>query len=297
MRGISILLVVTAGCWRGDSSSTPVSPAESVTRVTSMQELVAALRPNATIALAPGDYAIDKLARTPGPHHRWANVFEGSEYPEFEEQDMFVIENLHDVTIKAAEPRARTRLVTGIASATVIVVKDSTNVTFQDLSIGHSVEGTCGGGVVIVLGGSNVRLDSCRLSGSGTFGVEAYRTKNLSVTRSRIFHTSEGALRIFDTDGVSIADTTIDDNKSVSSFVIIAGSQRVTLDRLVIRNNRITDTAVDDQSIFSIGENTPVTVRDTQIIGNTAEFFRAGALKSENLTLRDNVWTTAEVAP
>jgi len=261
-----------------------------------MQELVAALRPNATIALAPGDYAIDKVARTSGPHHRWANVFEGNEYPDFEEQDMLVLENLHDVTIRAADPGARTRLVTGIASATVIVLKDSTNVTLQGLSIGHSVEGTCGGGVVIVLGGSNVRLDGCKLSGSGTFGVEAYRTKDLSVTKSRIFHTSEGAIRIFDTDGVSISDTTIDDNKSVSSFVIIGSSKRVNLDRLVIKNNGITDTAVDDQSIFSIS-NSAVTVRDTQIIGNTAEFFRAGTLRTENLTLRDNIWATAEVAP
>jgi len=148
-----------------------------------------------------------------------------------------------------------------------------------------------------VLGGSSIRIDGCKLSGSGTFGVETYRTKDLSVTRSRIFHTSEGAIRIFDTDGASIADTTIDDNKSVSSFFIIAGSQRVRLERLVIKNNIYTDTAVDDQAVFSIGDTADVTVRDTQVVGNSTEFFRSGTLRTENLTLRDNTWSTAEVAP
>jgi hypothetical protein len=210
---------------------------------------------------------------------------------------MLVLENLHDVTIRAANPRARTRLVTSIASATVVVLKDCTNVTLQDLSIGHSVEGTCGGGVVIVLGGSNVRIDGCKLSGSGTFGVESYRTKDLSVTRSRIFHTSEGALRIFETDGLTVADTMIDDNQSVSSFVIVAGSKRVSLDRLVIKNNRYTDTAVDNQAVFSIGDDDVVDLRDSQIIGNTAEFFRDGTLRTENVTLRDNTWATAEAVP
>jgi hypothetical protein len=293
-RAAIVVLAAVAGCRRADPPpSRP--PADPAIRVTSMTELLAALRPGATIALAPGDYEIDRLPRTAGPHHRWGNVFEGDEYPHFPDQDMLVLEHLHDVTIRAERPDARPRLVTGIASATVLVLVDCTDVTLADLSLGHSVEGTCGGGVIAVVGGAGVRIAGCELSGSGTFGVEAYRTRDLQVVRSRIFHTSEGALRIHDTDGATITDTRIHDNTSTDSFVLVTGSPRVTLERLVIEDNHYTDTAVDDQALFAIGDSPDTSLRDTRIVGNTTEYFRVGDLAVTNVTLRDNTWVSGEV--
>lgn len=291
------LLVAATGCWRSGSAPGSDPAPDPPVRVASMPDLLAALRSSTTIALAPGDYQIDEVARVPGPHHRWANVFEGTEYPDFEDQDMLVLEDLHDVTLRAEQPGARPRLVTGIASATVLVLRNCTNVTLQDLSIGHSVEGTCGGGVVTVLGGSGVRITGCDLSGSGTFGVEAYQTTDLRVARSRIFHTSEGAVRIFSSDGAAVVDSVVDDNTSLDSFFFVHGSRGVTFERLEIRNNRYQNTAVDDQALFKIGATEGAVLRDAQIVGNSAEYFLVGDLATERVAARDNTWVTAETGP
>lgn len=289
------LLLGLAGCAGGASPTPPLRGTvdhRPEVRVTTAAELVAALRSHTQVVLAPGDYQLDALPRTRGPHHRWGAFFEGHEYPEFE-QDMLVLEGLRDVTLRSERPGAA-RLVTGIASATVVVLADCEGVTLQDLSIGHSVEGTCGGGVVMVLGGARVHVDGCALSGSGTFGVEAYRTRDLRVARTHIFHTSEGALRVFDSDGVTVRDTRIADNTSVGSFVVLDRARRVALERVVFEDNHYDDTAVDDQALLAVSDSPGVTLRDAVVRRNSAEYFRVGDLEVEHLTQTDNRWTVAE---
>ncbi len=286
-----------AGCWRAEPPPAPLvpDPADVEVRVGSMAALIAELdgidaSPRRTIVVAPGDYQIDSLPRSNGRHHRWATVFEGIDYPDQVDHHMLVLEDLHDVTIRAEFPMVRPRLLTGVSSATVIVLENCTNVTLQDLEIGHSVEGTCGGGVVMVLGGSNVRIVGCALSGSGTFGIETYRTRDLHVARTRIFHTSEGAIRLNSTNGADIVDTVLDHNHTTSSFVTIAGSRRVTFDRLVVRDNHIVDTAVEAQAVFSAVDSKSTLVRDAKVLRTTAEYLISGDVVTEAMTQRGNTW-------
>lgn len=290
-------VAVQVGCWRTEPPSAPPvpGPAEPAVRVSSMTALIGELdvidgSPRRTIVLAPGDYQIDSLPRSNGRHHRWATVFEGVDYHEPVDHHMLVLEDLHDVTIRAEDPTVRPRLLTGISSATVLVLENCSNVTLQDLEIGHSVEGTCGGGVVMVLGGSNVRIVGCALSGSGTFGIETYRTRDLHVASTRIFHTSEGAIRLSSTEGADIVDTVLDHNHTTSSFVTIAGSRGVTFDRLVVRDNHFVDTAVEAQAVFSAVDSTGTLVRDTKVLRNTAEYLVSGAVVTEAMTVRGNTW-------
>ncbi len=287
-----------AGCWRAEPPSAPPvpGPPEPVVRVSSMAALIGELdaidgSPRRTIVLAPGDYQIDALPRSNGRHHRWATVFEGVDYQEPVDDHMLVLQDLHDVTIRAEDPLVRPRLLTGMSTATVLILENCTNVTLQDLEIGHSVEGTCGGGVLMVLGGSDVRIVGCALSGSGTFGIETYRTRDLHVARTRIFHTSEGAIRLNTTEGADIVDTVLDHNHTTGSFVTIAGSRRVTFDRLVVRDNHIVDTAVEAQAVFSAVDSKATLVRDAKVLRTTAEYLVSGEVVTKAMTQRGNTWT------
>src|SRR5438045_3013073 len=109
-RSILLTLLLSA-CWRSDLPPQPPAHVENIVRVSTTDELLEALRPNVTIELAPGDYAIDKIDRSRGgPHHRWSTVFEGNEDTETDERNMLILEKLHDVVIRAEKPGVPTRL-------------------------------------------------------------------------------------------------------------------------------------------------------------------------------------------
>ena len=70
------------------------------------------------------------------------------------------------------------------------------NIVLRNLTIGHTQEGYCEGGVIMTDNCSNIKIESCDLYGCGTYGIEAAYTKDLRCVRTIIRDCSYGIMTL-----------------------------------------------------------------------------------------------------
>ena len=68
----------------------------------------------------------------------------------------------------------------------VLTFKGCQNVVLRNLTIGHTMEGYCMGGVVYLSDCKKFKVESCDLYGCGTYGLEAYNSTDIRFARSII---------------------------------------------------------------------------------------------------------------
>ena len=212
-----LALILLTGCGlaagpQTEKQGTPETPAETsgkVVRVTSVDELLAAIAPDTVIELAAGEYdlstASDYGADTHSACYSWNGVWdeEGRNSAEL----VITAENLTlrgegmDRTVIAAVPRY----------ANVIRFVGCQNLTVSNLTAGHTREpGFCSGGVLRLENGTDVRVEACGLYGCGTVGVDAYNVSGLSVSGCRIYECSYNAVSLRQCRNVDIESCEID---------------------------------------------------------------------------------------
>ena len=212
-----LALVLLTGCGlaagpQTEKQDTPETPAETsgkVVRVTSVDELLAAIAPDTVIELAAGEYdlstASDYGADTHSACYSWNGVWdeEGRNSAEL----VITADNLTlrgegmDRTVIAAVPRY----------ANVIRFVGCQNLTVSNLTAGHTREpGFCSGGVLRLENGTDVRVEACGLYGCGTVGVDADKVSGLSVSGCRIYECSYNAVSLRQCRNVDIENCEID---------------------------------------------------------------------------------------
>ncbi len=90
--------------------------------------------------------------------------------------------------------------------ANVLTFLNCKNITLRNLTLGHTDEGYCEGGVLYLDNCENVKLDNCDLYGCGTMGIEAYNTSELRCARTTIRDCSYGIMELVNTNNVNFID-------------------------------------------------------------------------------------------
>lgn len=155
--------------------------------VTNVDEFLAAIAPNTTIFMEPGEYDLSTAATYAGlggDYYHWESVYDGYE---------LVIRGANNLVIEAADPEA-VSIVTSPRYANVIRLTNLSNLVLRNVKVGHTpAAGECSGGVVQLEYTNSAIIEGCRLFGCGTIGVTAMSCSDLSVFNTDIYECSSGA--------------------------------------------------------------------------------------------------------
>ena len=213
-----LALALLAGCAVGAGPApskpaedkTPEAPAENAVRVTNVDELLAAIAPNAVIELAEGEFDLSAASNygedTHSTYVSWNGVW-GEEGRTSAELVISGVDGLtlrgagQDKTVISAEPRY----------ANVLRFVGCKDLTLSGLTAGHTREpGFCSGGVLRLENCTRTALDDCGLYGCGVVGVWALDCVDLFVRSCRIYECSYNAVSVNQCRNVRVEDCEID---------------------------------------------------------------------------------------
>ena len=244
---LALLLLCGCGAAAGPAGGRDASlvPArEGAVEVSTVDELLAAIRPNATIVLAPGSYdlstASDYGRDSANPNYAWVRTPGGTPEEESYELQILGVEGLtllgsgEGETTIAAVPRY----------ANVLRFVRCADVRVEALTAGHSpAPGYCSGGVLRFEACGDVTVDACGLYGCGTIAVEAAECTDLTVTGSHLYECSYGALFLSDCRKVRVENCDVErngtkiDNSTAVNLFQVSNCQDVTVTGCRVHDN------------------------------------------------------------
>lgn len=105
------------------------------------------------------------------------------------------IRNIHDLTIVGDY---NTHILVDPAYAYVLNFVNCNNLKIENLTMGHTVEGYCTGGVVGLQGCNKVSISYSDLYGCGAYGIVAEKSSGIEMYHSIIHDCSYGIMQLFD---------------------------------------------------------------------------------------------------
>ncbi len=202
-----------AGPAGGGTEATIVPREEKVAEVSDVDGLLAAIAPNTTILLAPGEYllsaASDYGQESQSPYYAWVKTpGDDPDEPSYELQ-ITGVENLilrgagEGETVLAATPRY----------ANVLRFLSCRELRIEALTAGHTqAPGVCSGGMLRLENCRNVAVDGCGLFGCGTIAVDASECSDLTVTNSHLYECSYSAVSVRQCRQALVEDCEIERN-------------------------------------------------------------------------------------
>ena len=203
-----LALALLAGCGGSDGGGKAV-------KVSTVDELLAAIAPGAVIELAAGTYDLSSAANFGQPsgseYYEWTEVFDGFQLS---------LKNISGLTIRTASDDPKATVITvDPRYANVFGFYNCSDVSVSGFTAGHTVGSECAGGVLYYEDCRNVSAASCRLYGCGIYGIETMRTEALKAEKCEIYDCSYGGVYLYETNGVEFVDCDIHD---VNGAVIYA---------------------------------------------------------------------------
>ena len=160
------------------------------TRVSTVDQLLAAISPNATIILDPGTYDLSSAGNYGGEGsdwYAWENCYDGYSLCIRGVQGLHIQGAGKGETVVTATPRY----------AAVFSFSDCEDLSVSGLTAGHSpAPGYCVGNVLDFQNCSEVTVDNCGLYGCGVLGIWAMDCKVFTVRGSEIYECSSGAASV-----------------------------------------------------------------------------------------------------
>jgi len=186
-------------------------PAESeVRRVSTVDELLAAIAPHTVIELAEGVYDLSTASDYGEDSHSNYYSWNGVWGEAGETSAELVIANVDGLTLRGAG-MGNTTLAAVPRYANVIKFVNCHQLTLADLTAGHTTEpGFCMGGVLRLESCGDVSVTGCGLFGCGTVGVDAVGCTDLTVSNSRIYECSYNAVSASQCRNVRVEGCEID---------------------------------------------------------------------------------------
>ncbi len=296
---ILAVLAAMAGCASGSDlpAQTTAAPTEGPKLITNIDDLLAAIEPDAEILLAEGEFDLTKASsygsRTTSPYYSWSSLG-GSDYEL----------QLHEVTNLRIQGcgQEKTSIVTAPRSANVLTLRDCTGVTLEGMTLGHTPEmtGACEGGVLNLDTCANTTLKDLGLFGCGSLGLQAYESTGVTMQDCTVYSCSAGGIQLSQTQDVTVNACTfhsLGDEMPAASIFGISGGSGITVSNCTISNNYV------GQLIYSTADN-GLTFRDNQFSGNTVAeaaftFWTEGAVLENNLFENNQlrIWYAATTFP
>ncbi len=183
--------------------------AQASVTVSTVEQFVKAIGSDRTIVLKDGTYTLGKSKLPGSANARWEEVSGGYE---------LVITGVKNLRIENAKGNA---IVKGFTPwGRVIAFEDSSNVTLAKLAFDHVTESACQAAVLAFSATEGATLTDCRLSGSGSIGVEAYATSGLVLKNCAITDCTSGAVTLNECYGAEFASCRIIDNQAYPLFFL-----------------------------------------------------------------------------
>ncbi len=113
------------------------------------------------------------------------------------------IVNVHNLVIKGGK---NCHIIVSPRYANVLNFYSCSNIKIENLTLGHTDEGHCEGGVIYAEGCNDIRVSDCDLYGCGTYGVETHGVDNLLVERTIIRDCSYGIMTLLATQYCTFQD-------------------------------------------------------------------------------------------
>ena len=177
-----------------------------VYKVSTVDELLAALGPERIIDLSEGVYDLSSAAdygSGSSDAYYWSETYDGYE---------LVINNVQNLHITGGDAETP-QIVTRPRYANVLKFEDCDTVTLGSLILGHTEErGTCSGGVVYFDNCDEMTVSFCRLYGCGTIGITAINCSGVYAMESFIYDCSQNAVFASSCHDVQIRHSVIHDN-------------------------------------------------------------------------------------
>lgn len=167
----------------------------------------------------PGDFARR-------PALRWTDNFDGRQ---------LVVAGMKNITIKGAGKGAS--IIATPRYAYVLSFLGCSNIKLKNLTLGHTEEGYCQGGVVELIGSSSIVIDKCDMYGCGTEGIGATNSKNILCHNSIIRHCSYYIMTLNNCTDVVFEGCEFHHNKEFS-LINVRESKNVRLARCYIHDNQ-----------------------------------------------------------
>lgn len=236
-----------------ETSAPKTEDGRTVTEVTTVDELLAAIAPDTVIELTGQRYmlteASDYGTGSGSGYYRW-DTGDGAE---------LVIENVTGLTIRAAN--RDTCIVTEPRWVNVLHFIDCEDIALEGFTAGHTDGAYCSGGVLCFENTKGVTVDGCSLYGCGTEGVTTYSCEDVAVTGSEIWNCSQGAAFIYDSKNVSF------DNCDFHGITAEFGMFRtIDSDKFALLNSTIRDSSGD--VFFNSSRSSGVYIGGCEVSGN-----------------------------
>ena len=189
---LGFVMLLTACSASGPAAETPAQPGEAplpegTVAVSTVNELLSAIAPNAVIVLREGEYDLSAAADYGTENltgwYRWELVYGGCG---------LVIENVPGLRLIG---QGAVSLLAQPRYAEVLTFRGCWDLSLENLTLGHTTApGGCSAGVLNLADCDNVSVTGCRLFGCGSMGVTAFNCRAVSVRESRIDSCSDGAV-------------------------------------------------------------------------------------------------------
>ena len=208
-----LALLLLAGCTAmagpapKNAAAEPEGDAENVVRVSTVDELLAAIAPDTVIELAAGTYDLSAASNygqdTHSSYYSWNGAYDGFELTLHNVQNLALRGAGKGETVLAAVPRY----------ANVLKFINCGGVKLENITAGHTTEpGFCMGGVLSFEMTDDATVENCGLYGCGTIGVQARNCNDLTVKSSEIYECSYGAVNVQQCRNVTVTDCDIHDH-------------------------------------------------------------------------------------
>lgn len=183
-----------------------------VVTVSTVEELEEAIQDRRKIILKGGEYNFSELDVSEVRNPKLDVISYADEPAEY------TIRNVRNFCMEAAEGE-KVVISTESPYAKVLAFEGCADIMLRGLTCGHEVEpGFCTGSVIYLYDSYNVRIDNCRLYGSGSYGVEAYQASTLWVEESELFDCTYGLVELSSVDVARFRNCTFRNSKEFSMF-------------------------------------------------------------------------------
>ncbi len=200
---------------------------DGMIHVSTVDELLAAIAPNTTIYLEPGEYDLGTATgygSFGGKYHSWLMEFDGPQLN---------IANVKNLTIRA-ESADKASIVTAPRYADVLHFTNCDGLTLENFTAGHTEEPSqCMGDVLGIEDCDEVKVEGCSLYGCGVIGISAYDCEEMKITGTEIYGCSYGAVQFRSCENISME--TCDVHSNGESTYSVYDSENVTLDGKPLR--------------------------------------------------------------
>lgn len=206
---LTLILGLLAGCGseEAEPAQTAVAQGQETTasvdsqRVSTVDELLAAIAPGAEIWMEAGTYNLSDASNygqnSDSPYYSWQTLFDG-DYA-------LVIHGVDGLSIRGSGADITT-LVTEPRYANVITLQNCTNLTLEDFTAGHTDGGECSGGVIRLAGCLDVAMNRLGLFGCGTVGAMVDTCTRVSLTDCDIYDCSSSGVSISSSQDVTVSN-------------------------------------------------------------------------------------------